>query len=267
MLGIALTLAVACLSGSTLPAYGDAAVAPGIIGKDDRVAVDSSAWPWRAIGLVRRKIGGACTGTLIAKNVVLTAAHCLFDQRSGRQLQAAELRFFAGYRNGQSIASSLGAGIVRTSDRHAQRAPTIKDMATDWALIVLRDQLPVRPIPLARLPSSGKPGSPDQTPVARAGYSEDRPTTLSVDPGCRILHRDPADRFLFTDCDTLKGDSGSPLLHGQGEATTVIGVTSGLITADNGRPGSVVVYVGSILPRLSGLKVPGTETPILRGGE
>jgi len=240
----------------------------GIFGKDDRVAVDCTAWPWQAIGLVQRKIGGACTGTLIATNVVLTAGHCLFDQRSGRPLEAAEVRFLAGYRNGQFIASSLGAGIVRTSDRHGQRAPTINDMATDWALVVLRDPIPVRPIPLRPLPEgAGKPGSPGQVSVARAGYSEDRPTTLSVDPDCRILNRDPADRFLFTDCDTLKGDSGSPLLHGDGKAVTVVGVTSGLITADNGRPGSVVVYAGSILPRVSGLKVPGTGTPILRGGE
>jgi protease YdgD len=264
-LALVLTLVV---SWWVQQAHADTQALSGIFGRDDRIDVDSTAWPWQAIGLVQRKIGGGCTGTLIALKVVLTAAHCLFDQRTGRPLQAAEVRFLAGYREGQFIASSLGAGIVRISDRHAQRAPVINDMATDWVLVVLRDAIPVRPIPLRPLPKgAGKPGTPGEVSVARAGYSEDRPTILSVDLDCSILHRDPAGRFLFTDCDTLKGDSGSPLLQGEGKAVTVVGVTSGLIAADNGHRGSVIVYAESILPRVAGLKVPGTDTPILPAGE
>src|SRR5262245_13573178 len=70
----------------------------GIFGNDDRISVDSTVWPWSAIGLLQRKVGWACTATLVTENAVLTAAHCLFNRRSSRQLAPAEVRFLAGYR-------------------------------------------------------------------------------------------------------------------------------------------------------------------------
>ncbi|MGH7428910.1 MAG: trypsin-like serine peptidase, partial [Candidatus Methylomirabilaceae bacterium] len=210
--------------------------APGVFGDDGRVTVDSAVWPWQAIGLLQRKAGGACTATLISENAVLTAAHCLFDRRGGRQLAPSEVRFLAGYRDGKAVAAALAQGFILHSN-HGQSAPTIKDMQTDWAIVVLRKPLLIRPLPLRALPS--RTGNHDPAvgwAVARAGYSEDRPTALSVDPSCRVLHRDVADRFLFTDCDTLKGDSGSPLLAQGSDEPAVIGVVSGLLEDDRGRP-------------------------------
>ena len=156
--------------------------------------------------------------------------------------QPSEIRFLAGHRNGRSIASSLGEGIVRPNRAHGRPGPKIREMATDWALVVLRKPISVRPIALRALPAADS--TPTSTPVvrvARAGYSEDRPGTLSLDPACQILRRDPGDRFLLTDCDTVKGDSGSPLLHGDGDAMSVVGVTSGTIKLKDGRKASVEI--------------------------
>lgn len=258
---IVLLLALAG-QGHLLPSSAVAKpLARGIFGADDRIPADSHRWPWQAIGIVQRRIGGACTGTLIAPRVVLTAAHCTFDQRNGQPLQPSDLRFLASGRprqNPQTPPPAGIAGIVRTTPGHGQRNPTIRDMATDWALLVLRAPLPYRPIPLQsrRLP--------DGQTMARAGFSEgDR---LTLVPACRILHRDPAERFWFTDCDTLAGDSGSPVLAGHGNAVVVVGVTSGVITDDRGRAGSVVVPVSRFLARIRDLRIPGTNRPILPPG-
>src|SRR3546814_3163653 len=83
---VAGVLAVACAGILSLaPAGGQAADLPGIYGADDRAVLDSAEWPWVAIGRVNVANGGFCTGTLIAPRLVLTAAHCLYDQRRSEE--------------------------------------------------------------------------------------------------------------------------------------------------------------------------------------
>jgi len=72
LLGIAVTMAGRPASRQDLR--------PGIIGQDDRVRLDAKGPPWDAIGQVN-VVGfhtiDACTGTLAAANLVMTAAHCV----------------------------------------------------------------------------------------------------------------------------------------------------------------------------------------------
>ncbi|MFN5116790.1 MAG: hypothetical protein ACK5FE_04745, partial [Cyanobacteriota bacterium] len=78
---------------------------------------------------------GACP-----EKPVQLRAHCTFDQRNGQALQPADLRFLQSGQLGQKAPTpspSGTAGIVRISPDHGQRIPTIRNMATDWALVVL----------------------------------------------------------------------------------------------------------------------------------
>src|SRR3954465_7052336 len=87
-------------------APGKAIVTVGIVGADNRIATDSSVWPWIAIGRLNREIGGHCTAALIGARKVLTAAHCLFNTTTQRWTLPDEVHFVAGYHRGQYAAHS-----------------------------------------------------------------------------------------------------------------------------------------------------------------
>ena len=107
----------------------------GIEGADDRTPIESGEWPWIALGRINREIGGHCTGALIAPDLVLTAAHCLYNFKDRRWAIPMEVHFVAGYNRGEYRGHARGRKFSISPGWDPADAKQDTNIGNDWALV------------------------------------------------------------------------------------------------------------------------------------
>jgi V8-like Glu-specific endopeptidase len=163
--------------------------------------------------------GSYCTGTLVTPTLVLTAAHCLFDE-AGNGVSADKITFRAGLRNGQADAERRVRRMVMHPDYDPLGPPNHENVAADVALLELDQALNgtrVRPMSGTSMLIPGKQ-------VQVVSYAAGRSETPSLEEACNVLDRGA--RILVLDCDATFGASGAPVFVASEDGYKIVSIIS-----------------------------------------
>jgi len=214
--GILFGLAVAF--GAVLPAFAENT---GL----KRLGHPSDILGWEAVGRLDFS-GGYCTGVLIAPDLVLTAAHCIYDTRSGAERSTDKMRFRAGYHDGRAVAEMKVIRAVADPDYRPRGGTGAENTRHDVALLQLEYAIPSTMAQPFNLHSGLAVGQR----VSVVSYGRGRSEALSRQKECGLLRREAG--LMAFDCDVTHGSSGAPVFVRESGRARILSLISAGRSAD-----------------------------------
>lgn len=190
-------------------------------GRDDRVFVPDEQYPWSMVGQISMSAGGSCTATLIGADVLITAAHCIHGE-NGQTNAAGE--FIAN--NGER--ARITAYFIDPNFDFRRFNTTDQIDGLDWAMLRIDRPLgnDIGYLQVLDLADRGLPRA-RTADLYQAGYSWDTGTHLSGNYACHLIAIQEGENTFAHECDTTRGDSGSPfMVRSSGGRYSVVGTDS-----------------------------------------
>lgn len=178
---------------------------PNVAATQDSTAALSVAG-WEAVGRLNISGRNMCTGALIAPNLVLTAAHCLYDPQTGRAVKPDSIRFEAGL-NGRFAKAARQVVKAAIHPNYVFRA--VGDAQIGYDLAVLRLDRPISTEHIQPFATSSQAVRGDAVGVMSYSYEHrDRP---NWEQPCHVLAR--KEQTMVMSCRVEYGASGSPVFE------------------------------------------------------
>ena len=181
---------------------------------------------WEGVGRLNLGDRGFCTGALIADDLVLTAAHCLFDRETGARIDPSKIEFLAGWRNGRAAAYRHVKKAIAHPEYIYGGHENVDRVQFDLALLQL-DQ-PIRLPSIKPFEMDDRPQKGDEVGVV--SYAQDRSEAPSLQQVCHVLRQQEA--MLILSCDVDFGSSGAPIFSVRNGVARVVSVVSAKAEVD-----------------------------------
>ena len=188
---------------------------------------------FEAIGRIDLGRQSFCTGTLVTEDLVLTAAHCLFDPETFGPRDLSAVEFLAGWRDGRALAyRGVRQAFVHPAYVFEGNGEGTARVVNDIALLEL--DRPIRGNGIHPVERGAKPRKGDEVSVV--SYAVNREERPSLESLCDVLAR-PANMIVIS-CTVDFGASGAPILSFVDGEPRVVSVVSAKAEA-MGRPVSL----------------------------
>ncbi|UWQ22586.1 serine protease [Jannaschia sp. W003] len=198
---------------------------------------------YEAVGRLNFGDRGFCTASLVTSEVVITAAHCLFDKVTGERVAIGEIEFQAGLRFGRAEAYRGIRRVVIHPAYTFESAERLDRIGADLALLEL--DRPVRNGNV--LPFRTHMRVREGETVQVVSYAKDRADAPSREGACEVLARDSD--ILVLSCSVDFGSSGAPVFVRQGDEMRIVSVISAKATWGD-RPVALAAVMEGELERL-----------------
>ena len=208
------------LRGAVLSLFLAALPAPALASDFTRLTDRDDLFGWEAVGRVDLGGQGFCTGVLISTNLVLTAAHCVYD-RDGKLVDAQSIEFRAGLRDGVSIAERRASRVVAAKGYDPRGGMSASNVRNDAALVELETPILATTAAPFVIHERGRAGDR----VSVVSYGRGRDAALSWQRDCGVLWQSQG-IFAF-DCSITFGTSGAPVFYRDGRRARILSLVSG----------------------------------------
>ncbi|MFD1340974.1 trypsin-like serine peptidase [Litorisediminicola beolgyonensis] len=181
---------------------------------------------WGAVGRLEIAGDAFCTGAMIAPDLVLTAAHCLFDAETGAPSDVTEMTFLAGWHSGRAAAYRRVRRAVAHPDYDFSGSDGPGRVPFDIALLEL--QHPIRNTVIEPFETDLLPEIGDRIGVV--SYMSSHSDAPVLQELCKILSRQ--DGYVVMSCQVDFGSSGSPVFSFESGQPRIVSVVSAMAQSD-----------------------------------
>jgi protease YdgD len=188
-------------------------IADSFFGHDDRILVPVGEAPWRFVGNLVID-GTACTAVLVGRDIIATAANCIFTNHG--------LRVHGTFTSANGQQAFIVAYLYDHRFNYNRFLADNDQDGRNWALLRLDHPLGDES-GFAGVQALNDGAAP--VTVMQAGYAWDTGRNLAGMPACQIVAM-LRDNTLVHQCDTTRGDSGAPFFVRNGSGFDVVGVDS-----------------------------------------